>query len=487
MAKVPGQSMLITDSRNGLGGNLNAGVIHMVLVVLRGSFIVLVAAVTMLYVLPFQADQEISFPIVVMMLLAALAVSAAVVATDFYSANKNLSAGSGVFLGLLAGLLGAYAMSFVIDLIGLIAAPLEMKAQTGPIFNLLQGVKVFIGLVTCYIGISLVLQTKDDFRFVIPYVEFSREIRGNRPTLLDTSVIIDGRILDLVQTKLMQGSLIVPKFVLNELQLVADSGDKLRRARGRRGLDVLQKLQELPFVDITIAETEAEGSTVDQKLVAMAKSMEARVMTNDFNLNKIATLRGVEVINLNDVAKALRPVVLPGENMRVQIVKHGEGATQGVGYLEDGTMVVVEGARHHMGQDIELTVTSMLQTSAGRMIFGRFVGEETGRTASHGPVAQGAGSTYGSAAPASVRKSHPPAAPSESESHGAEHHETTDTNASHPSSPAGPEAGSPSPDTAARPTGPASETGPAGPGGNEPHRPPPRQGGFYGRNPRRSH
>ena len=458
----------------------------MVLVVLRGAFIVLVAAVTMLYVLPFQADQEISFPIVVAMLLAALAVSAAVIATDFYSSNKNLSAGSGVFLGLLAGLLGAYAMSFVIDLIGLIAAPVEMKAQTGPIFNLLQGVKVFIGLVTCYIGISLVLQTKDDFRFVIPYVEFSREIRGNRPTLLDTSVIIDGRILDLMQTKVVQGSMIVPKFVLNELQLVADSGDKLRRARGRRGLDVLQKLQELPFVDITIAEAEAEGATVDQKLVAMAKSMEARVMTNDFNLNKIATLRGVDVINLNDVAKALRPVVLPGEGMRVQIVKHGEGPTQGVGYLEDGTMVVVEGARHHMGQDVEITVTSMLQTSAGRMIFGRYVGEETGRNLSHNPSPQPSGSAYGSASASSVRKSHPPGSSSESDSHAGQNHEVADAHSAQAPGTISPETPAAGSDATNRPTGPTGDIGPAGPSGSDPHRSP-RQGGFYGRNPRRSH
>ncbi|HEX7008419.1 MAG TPA: PIN domain-containing protein, partial [Phycisphaeraceae bacterium] len=229
-----------------------------------------------------------------------------------------------------------------------------------------------------YLGISLVLQTKDDFRFVIPYVEFAKQIRGNRPTLLDTSVIVDGRVLDIVQTKVMQGLLVVPKFVLNELQAIADSADKLRRARGRRGLEILQKLQECPIVDVSIEETDPaeEGATVDQKLILLAQRLQARIMTNDYNLNKVATLRGVDVINLNDLAKAMRPVVLPGEHLSVKVVKPGEGPAQGVGYLEDGTMVVVEGGRHHLGQEVNLVVTSTLQTSAGRMIFGRYEGHE---------------------------------------------------------------------------------------------------------------
>ena len=230
---------------------------------------------------------------------------------------------------------------------------------------------MLIGLVTCYLCMSLVMQTRGDFRFVIPYVEFAKEIRGNRPALLDTSVIIDGRILDIVQTQTIQGTLLVPKFVLNELQLVADSSDSLRRARGRRGLDILRKLQETSHVDVAIDDTEIEGATVDQKLVAQAQSMRARIMTNDYNLNKVATLRGVDVININDLAKALRPVALPGEQMNVKIIKTGEGPNQGVGYLEDGTMIVVENARSLIGQDVDLVVTSMLQTTAGRMIFGR--------------------------------------------------------------------------------------------------------------------
>jgi uncharacterized protein YacL len=352
----------------------------MILYILRGAFILLAASVTSLYVISWQAElaqqqQQIAFSTVALMLGVTLGVTGAIVAIDAWSRRKKLASVSGVFLGLIAGLLAAYALSFVVDLVGVLFAPPESDRGRQEFLDLLQGVKVVIGLITCYIGISLVLQTKDDFRFVIPYVEFAKQVRGQRPTLLDTSVVIDGRILDIVNTRLLQGVLVIPKFVLNELQLIADSGDKLKRARGRRGLEILQKLQETVLVDVVIEDADAEGGNVDQKLVAMAKDNNARIMTNDFNLNKIATLRGVDVINLHDLAKALRPVALPGEALHVKIVKPGEAPGQGVGYLEDGTMVVVENARVAVGRDIELVVTSTIQTSAGRMIFGRYAGD----------------------------------------------------------------------------------------------------------------
>ena len=349
----------------------------MILFILRGTFILLVAAVISLYLVGegdrfgFQADVGLSAAGVASIIAATVAIAGAVVALDVATRKKKLSAMSGVFLGLIAGLVAAYALSFVVDLIAVYTLP-DAQDDRVAYANLLQGVKVIIGLITCYVGISLVLQTKDDFRFVIPYVEFAKQIRGQRPTVLDTSVIVDGRILDIVETRLMQGVIIIPKFVLAELQTIADSNDKLRRARGRRGLDILQKLQSNGLVEVHIDEAEVEGIGVDQKLISLAQQMHARVMTNDFNLNKIATLRGVEVINLNDLAKAMRPVVLPGEHMTVRLVKPGEGPTQGVGYLDDGTMVVVEGGRSHLSEEVELTVTSTLQTSAGRMIFGRF-------------------------------------------------------------------------------------------------------------------
>lgn len=345
----------------------------MVLSILRGLFIVLVAAVAALYLLSNQWHANVDFGRFVLTLLGAMAAAAGVVALDVAMRRKRLSALSGVFLGLIAGLVAAYALSFVVDLIYLYTEPASAPAAEA-YRNILQGVKVFIGLITCYLGISLVIQTKDDFRFVIPYVEFAKEVRGNRPTILDTSVIVDGRVLDIIETNIMQGTVVVPKFVLEELQTIADSSDKLRRMRGRRGLEILQKLQNNQVVDVHIEEAAEEGHNVDQQIIALAQRMQGRVMTNDYNLNKVATLRGVDVINLNDLAKALRPVVLPGEHMTVRLVKPGESDSQGVGYLEDGTMVVVEEGRSHLSEEVQLVVTSTLQTSAGRMIFGRFEG-----------------------------------------------------------------------------------------------------------------
>lgn len=381
----------------------------MILFILRGAFLVLVAAVISLFVgSEFQEQAGLGFEVIVAIIGITITIAALVIALDVSTQQKRLSSISGVFLGLTAGLLTAYALSFVVDLVGVYTEPqvttpmpttdgvefenlssqsrlnLEDQAaqhdrevsRVAAFTNLLRGIKVIIGLITCYIAISLVLQTKDDFRFVLPYVEFAKEVRGNRPTVLDTSVIVDGRILDIVETRVIQGTLLVPKFVLNELQLIADSSEKIKRSRGRRGLDILQKLQACEKIDVHIEEKDAEGANVDQKLITLGQDLKARVMTNDFNLNKIATLRGVDIINLNDLAKAMRPVVLPGEHMNVKLVKPGESGTQGVGYLDDGTMVVVEGGRSHLEHHVDLVVTSTLQTSAGRMIFGRFAKEE---------------------------------------------------------------------------------------------------------------
>jgi uncharacterized protein YacL len=368
----------------------------MVLHILRGVFLLLVASVTMLYVLPFQADRGVQFGEVLLMVGLTLGIAGAIVAGDVLIRRKRLSALSGVFLGLIAGLLAAYALSFVVDLIGLLVAPDDPAAREA-MTKLLQGVKVLIGLITCYLGISLVIQTKDDFRFVIPYVEFTKQIRGPRPTLLDSSTIIDGRVLDLAGTHALQGPMLVPKFVLDELQLIADSADRVRRTRGRRGLDLLHRMQSDPKLEVSIVDMPAEGATVDQRLVALAQEIRARLMTNDYNLTKIARLRGVEVVNINELALAVRPVVLPGETIGVKVIRPGEAAGQGVGYLEDGTMVVVENARHMIGREVQLVVTSSLQTSAGRMIFGRY--EE--------PAGGEPGSAAGRAAPPGVPVSEP--------------------------------------------------------------------------------
>jgi uncharacterized protein YacL len=266
-----------------------------------------------------------------------------------------------------------------IDLVGQRSATnpavVQYQLPTGQKPPQMQVIRLILTLICCYICISLLLQTKDEFRFIIPYVEFSKQIKGGKPLVLDTSVIIDGRIADICDTRFIDAKLIVPRFVLQELQGIADSSDKLKRNRGRRGLDMLKRMQTNPKVELQLHEGNLsemrDVQKVDERLVVLAKALGARVVTNDFNLNKIAQLQGVEVINLNELSNALKSVALPGETMNVRLVRQGDQIGQGVGYLDDGTMVVVEQGRQYIGQDMVITVTSVLQTSAGRMIFGR--------------------------------------------------------------------------------------------------------------------
>ena len=362
----------------------------MILHVLRALFILLMGAVG--YFLLLQPNQVLgAYTWLTMGVVLSLGVF--IVCVDILSPRRKLAVFSGTFLGLLVGVFIAYAFSFVVALIVDNYIPaisddadtwlrLTNTFKKGDAINkitnrdvVVQNVNLVVGVICCYLAISFILQTKDDFRFIIPYVEFAKNTKGTHPVLLDTSVLIDGRINDIASTGVMENQLLVPRFVLDELQTIADSADKLKRNRGRRGLDMLTKLRANPRSEVIIydhslhSETDIEG--VDQKLMALAQQLGARVLTTDFNLNKVAQLRGVEVININDLANALKPVVLPGERMKVRLVKGGEDAGQGVGYLDDGTMVVVEQGRGHINEEVEFTVTSSLQTSAGRMIFGR--------------------------------------------------------------------------------------------------------------------
>ncbi len=207
-----------------------------------------------------------------------------------------------------------------------------------------------------------------------------------RYKVLDTSVIIDGRIADVCETGFIDGALVIPQFVLKELQLVADSADALKRNRGRRGLDILQKIQKMSGVEVIISDVDfPEVREVDLKLIELARSLQGKIVTNDFNLNKVAQLRGVDVLNVNQLANSLKPVVLPGETMKVFILKEGKEYNQGVAYLDDGTMVVVDNARKLISKTIDIVVTSVLQTTAGKMIFGRFI--EAGPSASASAIA----------------------------------------------------------------------------------------------------
>jgi len=209
-------------------------------------------------------------------------------------------------------------------------------------------------------------------RIVGLFREQPRQQRRYR--ILDTSVIIDGRIADICETGFVDGTLVVPQFVLKELQQVADSSDSLRRNRGRRGLDILQRIQKMAGLDVIISDADfPDVKEVDLKLIELARTLQGKIVTNDFNLNKVAQLRGVEVLNINELANSLKPVVLPGETMKVFILKEGKEYNQGVAYLDDGTMVVVDNARSMIGKTIDVVVTSVLQTTAGKMIFGRFI------------------------------------------------------------------------------------------------------------------
>lgn len=341
----------------------------MLLWLLRGLFAVIVLGVAIAAFNTFADAQDGRIWPGIRAALVILGTGSLVLFTDLWERNKQITTLSALYFGLLLGLLLGWLISMALE--RFMVVWLEEKAAEPVMIT----TRVFVTVVCCYITISTLLQTKDEFRFIIPYVEFAKQVKGGKPLVLDTSVIIDGRIADLCDTRIIDSKLIVTRFVLQELQGIADSSDKLKRNRGRRGLDILKKLQGNPKIELEMQEGRVpeagEKARVDERLVLFAKSVGGRVVTNDFNLNKIAQLQGVEVINLNEVANALKTVALPGEGMTIRIVKPGDQPGQGVGYLDDGTMVVVEQGRQHIGNEVGLTVTSVLQTPAGRMIFGR--------------------------------------------------------------------------------------------------------------------
>jgi len=275
---------------------------------------------------------------------------------------RNLSA---AVFGLIFGFFMAWVLTSVMRLI-----PMTLQ-----LFSSLQ---IILILIFCYLGMIIAMRGKDEFNLIIPYVKFVRQDKKDDIVILDTSVIIDGRIADIFQTHFVEGRIVIPRFVLKELQQIADSQDALKRNRGRRGLDILNKIQKNTALDVRIQEEDfPEVKEVDAKLVKLAKLLSAKIFTNDFNLNKIAELQGVAVLNINELANSLRPVVLPGEPMEVRISKEGKEYNQGIAYLDDGTMVVVDNSRHVIGQVTKVIVTSVLQTSAGRMIFAKL--EDSGR------------------------------------------------------------------------------------------------------------
>jgi uncharacterized protein YacL len=267
----------------------------------------------------------------------------------------------GAAAGSIFGILGALMISHLLSITALDKVSLSF-------------LQVTLLLLMAYVGLVLGANKGDLLNLSALGGLFSAEVKPKRNfKILDTSVIIDGRVADVCETGFIDGLLIIPQFVLRELQLVADSSDPLKRNRGRRGLDILQRMQKMGTIQVQIVEEDfPQMREVDMKLIELAKQFEGKIVTNDFNLNKIAQLQGVAVLNVNELANALKPVVLPGETMRVFILKEGKEYNQGVAYLDDGTMVVVDNAKKMISKTIDIAVTSVLQTTAGKMIFGKF-------------------------------------------------------------------------------------------------------------------
>ncbi len=277
----------------------------------------------------------------------------------------ELGAGKTSFKSILSGLMGILA--------GLLFAHLfvSLSAPVLPEWVLSQGeFRVLLSLAFGYAGLVLAVRKREELGFFRFGKKLSGESYGPNVKILDTSVIIDGRIADICEAGFLEGTVIIPQFILKELQHIADSSDPLKRNRGRRGLDILQRIQQNHDLDVHIIDQDFPRlKEVDAKLVVLAKNLDGKVITNDFNLNKVAELQGVPVLNINQLANAVKPVVLPGEEMSVYILKEGKEYGQGVAYLDDGTMVVVDHAKRYIGQHVDVSVTSVLQTTAGRMIF----------------------------------------------------------------------------------------------------------------------
>jgi uncharacterized protein YacL len=274
--------------------------------------------------------------------------------------TKNIFAATiGLIIGLIIANLLAYSLSFI------------------PIIG--SYLPIVLSVILGALGINMAVNKKDEIFNILGYVKNINQVRRKEnnkqfvhPKILDTSVIIDGRILDICQTEFLEGELIIPRFVLSELQHIADSSDSLKRNRGRRGLDVLNKMTKIKKNKVKIIGRDYnDPKEVDAKIIKLAKEIKAKIITNDYNLNKVAQLESIPVLNINDLSNALKAVILPGEEMNTQIIKEGKEPDQGIAYLDDGTMIVVEDGHKYIGRKVNILVTSILQTPAGRMIFGR--------------------------------------------------------------------------------------------------------------------
>jgi len=332
---------------------LHPGEVAVDIVFVRLLFIVVVA-VTCFVIAPFNLPRPSDAGVGAL-------IGAAIVLFEWKLRTVSLKRLIGAAIGSVLGICGAYLFALVI----------RNSVPPGSTQSFLQ---IMVMLLMAYVGLIVGANKGDLLNLSALGGIFGGEKQGKKSyKILDTSVIIDGRIADIAETGFLDGVIVTPQFVLRELQLVADSSDSLKRNRGRRGLDILQRLQKVANLQIQIVEDDFPAvREVDLKLIELAKLYEGKIITNDFNLNKVAQLQGVEVLNINELANSLKPIVLPGETMRVFILKEGKEYNQGVAYLDDGTMVVVDNARKMIGKTIDVSVTSVLQTTAGKMIFGKW-------------------------------------------------------------------------------------------------------------------
>jgi len=286
-------------------------------------------------------------------------ISALVIWLETSLARISMRGLSAAVFGLLLAMIVSRFVTRAIDMIGL-----------DPFIA--SSLKLVVVLILAYLGMVLAMRGRDEFNIIIPYVKLQRQNQSEMMILVDTSAIIDGRLSDIVKTRFLEGHFIVPQFVLHELQQLADSADSLKRGKGRRGLDILDKLRKDKGVSLRIHEEDfPDVGGVDSKLVKLAKLLDARILTTDFNLNKVADLQDVGILNVNELSNALKPVVMMGDKIRVTLVKEGKERDQALAYLADGTMVVVDQAKSLIGAEAEVHVASVLQTAAGRMIFAK--------------------------------------------------------------------------------------------------------------------
>ncbi|MDD5195764.1 MAG: PIN domain-containing protein [Candidatus Omnitrophica bacterium] len=284
-----------------------------------------------------------------------------VVFFEVFARKVSLKGLSSAVFGVVLGLLLAKVFSEALK--SFLLAP-----------QLVSSISSFVTIIFVYLGLTLGLKGRSEFNLVIPYVKFKRQELKEETVIIDTSIIIDGRIIDIVKTGFLEARFVIPIFVLNELRALADSTDHMKRQKGKRGIEILHALKKEPNVEVTIHEEDVEGvNSVDEKIVKLAQNLDAKILTTDYNLNRIAQLQGVKVLNINDLVNALKPTFISGERFSLKLVKEGKEHNQAVGYLEDGTMVVVENAKWLIGKTVDIEVTSVLQSPSGRIVFTKLV------------------------------------------------------------------------------------------------------------------